>query len=115
MRLESFLSSHIRLFGSNEFILLCQAFFVGLILCGGEIFHRHHGADIVVRRSALLGFPSFWMGDSRRFQKPLLAMFMRVKEWQHRCSSPIAASLPKSLESFFELRLMPQRSCFQVI
>ena len=55
MRLESFLSSQIRLFGSDEFMLLCQAFFVGLILCGGEIFHRHHGEDIVIRRPALLG------------------------------------------------------------
>ena len=55
MRFESFLSSQIRLFEFDEFMLLCQAFFVGLILCGGEILHRHHGEDIVIRRSALLG------------------------------------------------------------
>ena len=54
MRLESFLTSQIRLFESDEF-MLCQAFFVGLILCGGEIFHRQHGEDIVIRRPALLG------------------------------------------------------------
>jgi hypothetical protein len=36
-------------------MLLCQAFFVGLILFGGEIFHRHHGKDIVIRRPTLLG------------------------------------------------------------
>lgn len=70
---------------------LCQAFFVGPILCGGEIFHRHHGENIVIRRLALeiipdpstfidQGFPSFWMGDSRRFQKSLLVMFVRMKE-----------------------------------
>ena len=55
MRLESFLSSQIRLFESDECMLVCQAFFVGLILCGGEICHRHHGEDIVIRRPALLG------------------------------------------------------------
>jgi hypothetical protein len=55
MRLESFLSSQIRLFGSDEFMLLCQPFFVGLILCGGEIFYRHHDEDRVIRRPALLG------------------------------------------------------------
>jgi hypothetical protein len=55
MRLESFMSSHIRLFRYDEFMLLCQAFFVGLILCGGEIFHRHHGDDTVIRWPALLG------------------------------------------------------------
>ena len=36
-------------------MLLCQAFFVSLILCGGEIFHRHHIKDIVIRQPALLG------------------------------------------------------------
>ena len=55
MRLDSFLSSQIRLFRSDEFMLLCQAFFIGLIICGGEIFHRHHGEDIVIQRPALLG------------------------------------------------------------
>lgn len=55
MRLESFLSSQIRLFRFDEFMLVCQAFFVGLILCGDEIFHRHHGKDIVIRRPALPG------------------------------------------------------------
>ena len=55
MRLESFLSSQIQLFESDEFILLCQVFFVGLILCGGEILHRHHDEDIVIQWTALLG------------------------------------------------------------
>ena len=55
MKLESFLFLRIRLFRSEEFMLLCQAFFVGLILCGGEIYHRQHGEDIVIRRPALLG------------------------------------------------------------
>ena len=36
-------------------MLLCQVFFVGLILCGGEIFHRHHGEEIVIQRPALSG------------------------------------------------------------
>jgi hypothetical protein len=30
-------------------------FFVGLILCGVENFHRHPSKDIVIRRPALLG------------------------------------------------------------
>ena len=55
MRLESFLSSQIRLFGSDEFMLACQTFFIGLILCGVEIFYQHHGEDIVIRRPAPLG------------------------------------------------------------
>src|SRR3989337_2113881 len=36
-------------------MLMYQTFFVGLILCGGKIFHRHHSEDIVIRRPALLG------------------------------------------------------------
>ena len=32
-----------------------KPFFVGLIFCGGEIFHRQHGEDIVIRRPAILG------------------------------------------------------------
>ena len=32
-----------------------KLFFVGLIFCGGEIFHRQHGEDIVIRRPAILG------------------------------------------------------------
>ena len=55
VRLESFLSSQIQLFRSDEFMLLCQAFFVGLILSGDEILHRHHGEDIVIRWPALPG------------------------------------------------------------
>lgn len=54
MRLKSYLPSQIRLFESDEFMSLCQPFFVSLILCGGEIFHQH-GEDIVIRRPALLG------------------------------------------------------------
>ncbi|XBI52330.1 hypothetical protein VPH35_034717 [Triticum aestivum] len=37
------------------YVFMDETFFVGLILYGGEILHRHHGEDIVIRRPALLG------------------------------------------------------------
>ena len=85
MRLESFLSSQIRLFKYDVFMLLCQVFFVGLILCGGEILHRHHDEDIVIRRPALLGdnprrpkyvhrlrLPIFLDGRPNTLSKPII-------------------------------------------
>ena len=99
MSLYSFPPSQIRLFGSDEFMLLCQDFFVCLILCGGEILHRHHGEDIVIRRPALLGDhpgPSMFI-DLRLpiFLDGRLKALLKIIIGNVR-----AASLPKSLEYF---------------
>lgn len=87
MEAERLVGSQIRLFKYDEFKLVCHVAFVGLILCGVEIFPRHYDEDPMVRWPAFLGdhprpnyvhrswFPFFFMGDSRGFQKFLLGTF----------------------------------------
>jgi hypothetical protein len=72
MELENCAFSQIQVFRSNEFMLLCNFSFVGLIIYGGEIFPSKYGEDLVqwpaligdrshrsLPKSIAHGFPSF--------------------------------------------------------
>lgn len=49
MKLERFVSLQIRLFGYDEFMLLCQLVFAGSIMYGVGVFRLHHSEDLVIR------------------------------------------------------------------
>ena len=70
---------------------LCQCvklIFVGLIIYGDEIFHRHHDENFVIQRPAHIGdhptpsmsidqgSQSFLMGDSRQYKRTIIVMSM---------------------------------------
>ena len=50
MKLDKFMSPHIRLVRSVEFMSLGYVSFAGLILCGVEIFFQHYIENFVIQR-----------------------------------------------------------------